>query len=90
MNDKDFPRTSEFSYHEFAIVEVTVTRETALDGNSGDSSVRINVDGGNIWVGEDPRGMKSLQDFTIRLSGENEHSILARAFRAAADELERN
>ncbi|TFD90819.1 hypothetical protein E3T61_09915 [Cryobacterium lactosi] len=85
----DYPRTMQFSFPGFAELDVVVTRNSALNGNSGSSSVRFNVGAGNIWLGEEIREFDSAREFTIQLSGEDEHRNLAQAFRAAADELDR-
>ena len=84
----DYPKVTTLNFEEFAIVDVTIALEEPLDGDSGQSSFRLHVDGGNIWLDDEVRTPYSVQDFTIRLRGENEHSILARAFREAAELLD--
>lgn len=73
----DYPKATTLNFEEFAIVDVTIALEEPLD-----------VDGRNIWLDDEVRSPDPVQDFTIRLRGENEHSILARAFREATDLLD--
>ncbi|AQX81786.1 hypothetical protein SAMN06295974_1938 [Plantibacter flavus] len=88
MNDSQLPIVKQFTYTDFAILLATVEHSSPLDGNSGDSSVRFNVQGGSIWLGTEERDSESQRDFTIQLSGTSEHQILARAFREIADQLD--
>ena len=72
----------------FAQLGLVVTRNAAPDGMYGSSSLRFDVGSGSIWMGDDIRDVDSSTVFTVQLSGESEHTNLAQAFRAAADELE--
>lgn len=84
----DYPQVTKLSYVDFATLDCTVTRETPLEGNSGSSSLRVQVRAGLIWLGDEMRGHDSSQDFTIHLTGASEHSVLAEALRDAADVLD--
>lgn len=88
MTDAQLPIEKKHSYEDFAILDVTVTHESPLRGNSGDSSIRFEVGGGSIWLDDEERQIDSRRDFTIRLTGESEHSVLARALRQIADDLD--
>ena len=44
----DYPTVTTLNFEEFAIVDVTIALEEPLDGNSGQSSFRLHVDGGTI------------------------------------------
>ena len=88
MTNPRFPETHHWSYSEFAILDVTLTHVTPLDGNSGHTSIRFDVGGGSIWLGTEAGAPGVQQDFTIQLMGSNEHSILASAFRKVADQLD--
>lgn len=88
MTEDLAPNVHRFSWQEFAILDVTVTHLTPLDGNSGHSTIRFEVGGGNIGLGTAPERARIEDIFTIQLVGENEHSVLARAFRQIAEQLE--
>ncbi|MFS0715439.1 hypothetical protein ABC195_16475 [Microbacterium sp. 2P01SA-2] len=88
MTNNPLPEHHHWSYEEFAILDVTVTHITPLDGNSGHSAVRVNVGAGSIWLGTEPGWPGAQQDFTIQLMGSNEHELLARALRQIADQLD--
>lgn len=88
MSDAQLPIVNRHSYEDFAILDITVTHESPLRGNSGDSSIRFDVGAGSIWLDDDERQVDSRQDFTIRLSGQSEHSVLAEALRQIADDLD--
>lgn len=88
MTNSSLPEEHRWVYEEFAIIDVTVTHITPLDGNSGHSAVRFDIGAGAIWLGTEPGGPNVQQDITIQLMGSNEHELLAKAFRQVADQLD--
>lgn len=88
MTDPGLPAQKRFHYDGFAVVDADVTYRTPLDGNSGHTSVHIDVEAGSIWLGTDMRDVDSDQEFTIQLVGSSEHANLAQAFRDIADALD--
>lgn len=88
MQGAELPIVNRWTYEEAAILDVVVTHETLLNGNSGLSSIRFEVGGGSIWLGTEDRRPDSQQDFTIQIAGESEHSVLSRALRQIADQLD--
>lgn len=90
MSDaKKLPYTVHTEFNGPAIVETSVTRETALNGNSGESSFSINVSG-SVWLGAGERARwDAVSSFTVGLAGESEHALMADALRWIADQLDR-
>lgn len=88
MSEPSEPPVHRFSWNEFAILDVAVTHVTPLRGNSGHSTIHFDVGGGNIGLGETPDRVAIQDSFTIQLVGENEHAILAEAFRQIAGQLD--
>jgi len=88
MTDKKLPITNSWTFENFAILDVTVTHDSPISGNFGSSSIRFDIGGGSIWLGTEERDPDSQQDFTIQLTGQGEHAVLAEAFRQIADQLD--
>ncbi|MBD8217453.1 hypothetical protein IFU40_02265 [Microbacterium sp. CFBP 13617] len=84
----NYPSVTTLTYTDFASVDCIVTRESALDGNSGSSSVQVKVHAGHIALDDEMVGIGDLQNFTIHLTGESEHAVLAKLFRNVAQVLD--
>lgn len=85
----DLPIQKSRFYSEFAQFGVRIDHVSVLDGNSGQSTVRIVPDSSTIWGNEEADPPFNPVPITINLVGENEHALLARALRWIADELDR-
>jgi len=83
-----YPKVTQLNYTGFANVDCTVTRNEPLDGNSGSSTVRIQVHAGHIALDDEMMHIAVPQDFTIHLVGESEHEVLASLFRDVAAVLD--
>lgn len=88
MTDFEMPIIKTFDYRGFAALSATVTHLSPIDGNSGHSSIRLDIEAGSIWLGTEDRDTDSQRDFTIQLQGSSEHHQLAKAFREIADQLD--
>jgi hypothetical protein len=85
-----YPQVTELRYEDFASVDCTVTRNEPLNGNSGSSTVRVQVHAGHIALDDEMMKIAPPQDFTIHLVGESEHRVLASLFRDVAAVLDRD
>lgn len=88
MTESGMPIINTFTYRDFAALSATVTHLSPIDGNSGHSSIRFDVEAGSIWLGTEDRDSDSQRDFTIQLQGSSEHHQLAKAFREIAEQLD--
>lgn len=88
MTDSETPIVKRSTYKDFATLTTTVTHLSPLDGNSGHSLIRFDIETGVIWFGEEERDNDSPQSFTMQLVGSSEHRQIAQALRDIADHLD--